>query len=220
MRCAPADVVRLPSQRFRSRLKATGASNGSRLARPPQRPKTCSNECSNGPEFPRIRANEPEHESPVSWTNAAECERRRTGPADMTRKGSQVRVLYGPPLLSWGNSPLIGEGALILMGSPRARERDPLTPGRGGIRAMRSQLRRGPDPVPQSLGEARTRVDRAGRVECATKEASRRRARTDGGEPSPDGLARSRSSPWRCQGRPLPASFGLRCGELCTCHAS
>ena len=28
----------------------------------------------------------------------------------MTRKGSQVRVLYGPPLLSWENSPLKRQG--------------------------------------------------------------------------------------------------------------
>jgi len=59
-------------------------------------PKTCSNECSNGPEFPRIRSNEPEQEIPATWTNTAKCERRRTAQADMTRKGSQVRVLYGP----------------------------------------------------------------------------------------------------------------------------
>ena len=52
VRSAPAGAVRLQSQRFRSRLNATGASNDDRFALLPQGSKTCSNECSNGPEFP------------------------------------------------------------------------------------------------------------------------------------------------------------------------
>jgi len=150
-------------------------------------PKTCSNECSNGLEFPRIRANGPEQESPASWTNAVKCERRRTGQGDMTRKGSQVRVLYGPPLLSWENSPLSGgEPVVSGRGAPAVWPRfRALTPGRSGF--TNAGATGAGSPVPQSLRAARTRIEGSGRSS---------------------------------RGRPLPTSFGLQCGELCTCHAS
>ena len=38
----------------------------------------------------------------------------------MTRKGSQVRVLYGPPLLSWENSSLSGSESVVAR-APAAR---------------------------------------------------------------------------------------------------